>query len=78
MNTKPTTKEICIDFDTSEAEVRGKLAWNDNWQVGGTIHSVDERGANIGNCYYSTCTGGCVFDSLFINGFKVYENEQVN
>lgn len=72
---KPNTKEVYIYPDMSISVIKGKYAWNDNWKVGGIIGNGNERGIEIGGSWYSTCTGDCLYDSLVINGFKVYEIE---
>ena len=66
-------KEINIHPGTIIEEIQGKYAWSDNWDTGGIIGYGDERGVEIGGRWYSTITGDCLYDSLTINGFKVYE-----
>jgi len=66
-------KEIHIDSSIEIEDVQGKYAWNENHGVGGIIGYGNEKGIEIGGSWYSTLTGSCVFDSLYINGFKVYE-----
>lgn len=70
------TKRIQINEYTKIEDVRGKYAWNDNWNCGGYIEEGGERGVVIGGKYYSTITGDSLYDSLTINGFKVYEPEK--
>jgi len=70
---KPHTKEIKIYPHISIEDVKDKYAYNENWNVGGIIGHGDDRGVEIGGRWYSTITGNCLYDSLTINGFKVYE-----
>jgi hypothetical protein len=70
---KPTTKEIYIDYSTTIEKIQGKYAWDDNHHVGGIIGFGNGSGIEIGGDWWSTITGDCIYDSLKINGFKVYE-----
>lgn len=70
------TKRIQINEYTKIEDVRGKYAWNDNWKVGGIIEEGGERGVVIDGKYYSCITGDCLYDSITINGFKVYEPKE--
>jgi hypothetical protein len=70
-----TQQEIKIDSRFNIEDLRGKYAYNENWGVGGIIQDGHEKGVCIGGNWYYTETGDCLYDSLTINGFKVYEPE---
>ena len=68
-------KEIKIDKYISVDDVIGKYAYNHRHQFGGDIIDVDERGITLEGTYHPTITGDCVYDSIEINGFKIYDYE---
>ncbi len=70
-------KEIYLHPRITIEELEGKYAYNDNWKTGGYIGYGNERGVEIGGGWHSTITGDSLYDSLTINGFKVYEHEAV-
>ena len=73
MNKNTLRKEIKIYESVTIGEIKGKYAYNENWGIGGIIQHGDAKGVVINGTWYSTCTGDCLYDSLTINGFKVYE-----
>ena len=68
-------KEVFIYEHTSADEVIGKYAYNHTHKFGGEIMDVDERGITLERTYHSTITGNCIYDSIKINGFKIYDYE---
>lgn len=68
-------KKIYLYPEITIEELRGKYAWNKNWNTGGYIEYGNGNGVAIGGCWYSTITGDCLYDSLVINGFEVFETE---
>lgn len=73
INNVDWNKEIYL-YDTITAdEVIGKYAYNKRHDHGGIITDVSERGLTLVGSYHPTLTGDCVFDSLCINGYKVFE-----
>ena len=72
--TTPQGKEYQMNTSVSIEEIEGKYAWNERSKVGGIISYGNESYVEIGNSVYHTITGDCLYDSLTINGFKVYEN----
>ena len=69
-----TGKEYQINASVSIDEIEGKYAWNERSKVGGIIRYGNDSHVEIGDCVYHTTAGDCLYDSLTINGFKVYEN----
>lgn len=74
---KPTTKEAWMSERMQPEDAIGKYAWNESRQEGGIVQDVNERGVTIDGSYYNTITGENVFDSLCINGFKLYEPKNI-
>lgn len=73
MTAEELGKEIPYDIYVKAEDVIGKYAYNNSHKFGGTIMDINERGVTLNGSYHSTITGDCVFDSLCINGFKIYE-----
>lgn len=70
-------EEIDMHEEMSEEEILGQYAYNKTWNIVGIVNDITKRGVVIGNNYYSTITGDCFYDSLNINGFKLYKiNEE--
>lgn len=65
--------EIYIDDFTQPNDIIGKYAYNARHDEGGIILNVDSRGMTTDSGFYPTLTGDSVYDSVIINGFKVYE-----
>ena len=68
-------KEITITERINSYDVIGKYAYNHTHQFGGEIMDVNERGITLERTYHPTITGDCVYDSIVINGFKIYDYE---
>lgn len=68
-------KEVIIDEYIDSCDIIGKYAYNHIPQFGGKIIDVNEKGITIEGSYHPTITGNCIYDSITINGFKIYNYE---
>lgn len=75
MKNETVKKEVHLHERITRKEVIGKYAYNPHWNFGGIVNEVNERGIVVDGKWYSTITGNSVWDSIVINGFKIYENE---
>ena len=66
-------KEIIVDDFTTENEIIGKYAYNKTHNFGGIVTDVDERSITLEGSFHPTRTGNSIYDSIVINGFKIYE-----
>lgn len=69
------SKEIIITEYTTADDVIGKYAYNHTHRFGGKITDVNERAITLESTWHPTQTGDCVYDSIVINGFKIYDYE---
>lgn len=68
-------KEVKIQEDVHEIELKGSFLWNHRHNYGGFFNYGNERGFSIGNIWITSETGDCLYDHITINGFKVYKHK---
>lgn len=66
------SKEININEYTINEDVKGKWGFNKTHNSFGIINYVNEHGLGLGDFVETTQTGDSIYDSITINGYKVY------
>jgi len=66
-------KEIEINEDVNEWELKGCFLFNKTHKTGGFFNYGNDKGFSIGEIWESSQTGNNLYDHIIINGYKVYK-----